>query len=87
MKVFSNLTYGIPYGTLYGMSKTERKITVMLPEDLIKLALKASGEGLTPTLRQGLELVAATGAYKGLIKLKGKFDLGLDYEQVKKDRS
>lgn len=66
--------------------KKERKVTVMLPEELIEKAMKASGEGLTPTLRRGLELIAAKDAYKGLLKLKGKFDLGLDYEQVKKDR-
>jgi hypothetical protein len=66
--------------------KAKRKITVMLPEDLIKKAVKASGEGLTPTLRRGLELVAAKEVYSGLLKLKGKCDLGLDYEQVKKDR-
>jgi hypothetical protein len=66
--------------------KTERKVTIMLPEELIEKAMKASGEGLTPTLRRGLELVAAKDAYRGLLKLKGKFDLGLDYEQVKKDR-
>jgi len=66
--------------------KTERKVTVMLPKGLIQKAMKASGEGLTPTLRRGLELVAAKEAYRGLLKLKGKFDLGLDYEQVKKDR-
>ncbi|MGD0655754.1 MAG: hypothetical protein ABSA16_15560 [Thermoguttaceae bacterium] len=66
--------------------KTERKVTIMLPEELIEKAMKASGEGLTPTLRRGLQLVAAKEAYCGLLKLKGKFDLGLDYEQVKKDR-
>ena len=66
--------------------KTDQKVTVMLPKGLIQKAMKASGEGLTPTLRRGLELVAAKDAYRGLLKLKGKFDLGLDYEQVRKDR-
>ena len=66
--------------------KTDQKVTVMLPKGLIQKAMKASGEGLTPTLRRGLELVAAKEAYRGLLKLKGKFDLGLDFEQVRKDR-
>ncbi len=79
---FRNL---LTYGTMYFM-KTEQKVTVKLPEELIKKAMKASGEGLTPTLRRGLELVAAKDAYRGLLKLKGKFDPGLDYERVKKDR-
>ncbi|MGK5085592.1 hypothetical protein WDW37_20070 [Bdellovibrionota bacterium FG-1] len=69
------------------MAKKERKVTVLLPEDLITKALQASGEGLTPTLRKGLELIAAKAAYQGLLKLKGKFDLGLNYVQVKKDRA
>jgi hypothetical protein len=66
--------------------KSEQKVTVMLPTALVQKAMKASGEGLTPTLRRGLELVAAKEAYRRLLQLKGKFDLGLDYEQVKKDR-
>jgi hypothetical protein len=66
--------------------KKERKVTLMLPEELIEKALEATGEGLTPTLRRGLELVAARGAYSGLLKQKGKFDLVLDYKQIKKAR-
>lgn len=44
----------------------------MLPEDLIKRAQEATGEGLTPTVRQGLEMVAASKVYDTLLKLKGK---------------
>jgi hypothetical protein len=66
--------------------KAERKVTVMLPEDLLSRALKASGEGITPTLRLGLELVAAKDAYKALLKLKGKFDLKLDLDELREDR-
>ena len=65
---------------------TQRKITVMLPEELLARALKASGEGITPTLRKGLELVAAKEAYRYLLKRKGKFDLGLDLDELRKDR-
>jgi hypothetical protein len=67
--------------------RVEKKITVMLPEDLLKRALKASGEGITPTLRKGLELVAAKDVYKALLKLKGQFDLKLDLEELRKDRT
>ena len=66
--------------------KEERKVTVMLPRELLDRALKASGEGLTPTLRRGLELVAAKEAYKSLLKLKGRFELGIDLEELRKDR-
>ncbi len=67
--------------------RSEKKITVMLPEELLERALKASGEGITPTLRKGLELVAAKDVYKGLLKLKGKFDLKLDLEELRTDRT
>jgi len=66
--------------------KTEKKITVLLPEDLLDRALKASGEGITPTLRKGLELVAAKDTYKGLLKLKGKFDLKMNLKDLRKDQ-
>ena len=66
--------------------KVEKKITVMLPADLLKRALQASGEGITPTLRKGLELVAAKDAYGKLLRLHGAFDIGLDLDELRKDR-
>lgn len=68
------------------MKGTARKITVLLPEELIKRALQASGEGITPTLRRGLELVAAKDTYQALLKLKGKFDLKIDLDESRRDR-
>ncbi|MCB0408531.1 MAG: hypothetical protein KDD34_10020 [Bdellovibrionales bacterium] len=64
----------------------EKKVTVMLPKELLNSALKASGEGITPTLRKGLELVAAKDAYKKLLALKGKFDLKIDLNESRRDR-
>jgi len=64
-----------------------KKITVILPQDLLKRALKASGEGITPTLRRGLELVAAKDTYEALLKLKGKADLKIEIEDSRKDRN
>ena len=66
--------------------KAQRKITVLLPTELINQALSASGVGLTPTLRKGLELVAAKDAYQKLLALKGKFELDIDLEDLRKDR-
>jgi hypothetical protein len=65
--------------------KSERKITVMLPIDLVERAQKASGESLTETIRRGLEIVAAKHAYKTLLALKGKFDLGIDLNELRDD--
>ena len=66
--------------------KSEKKITVMLPQGLLEKAMKESGEGITPTLRKGLELVAAKGVYKKLLQLKGKINLKLDLDESRKDR-
>ena len=49
-----------------------QKVTVMLPRELVERAKRVSGLGLTPMIRQGLESVAATAAYEGLLRLRGK---------------
>ena len=67
--------------------KSERKITALLPEELLQRAMKATGEGITPTLRRGLELVAAKDAYEELLKLKGRFDLKIDLGELRSDRN
>jgi hypothetical protein len=63
-----------------------RKLTVEVPEDLIERALQASGEGVTATVRRGLELVAAGRAYDDLKALRGKLRLSLDLERLREDR-
>jgi hypothetical protein len=59
------------------MSQT-RKITVEVPEALLERARESSGEGITGTVRRGLELVAAGRAYDELRKLRGKVRLNID---------
>lgn len=78
-----DIRYSVRYASLM---KVQRKITVMLPELLIKRALDASGAGLTPTLRKGLELVAAKTTYQKLLSLKGRFGLDIDLDVLRKDR-
>ena len=63
-----------------------RKITLEVPEDLLERALAASGEGITQTVRRGLELVAAGRAYDELRQLRGKVKLGIDLEALREDR-
>ena len=65
---------------------TTRKITVEVPEDLIERALQASGEGVTATVRRGLELVAAGRAYEDLKALRGKVRISVDLERLREDR-
>ncbi len=63
-----------------------KKLTIQLPNDLLTRATQASGEGITPTIRRGLELVAAGGAYRNFRSLKGKVKLQLNLEALRQDR-
>jgi hypothetical protein len=67
-------------------TQTVRKVTVLLPADLVKRAMRATGAGLTPTIRKGLETVAAAAAYERLLASRGKFRLSLDVDQMREDR-
>ena len=63
-----------------------KKLTLQVPNDLLNRATQATGEGITPTIRRGLELVAAGGAYRNLRSLKGKVKLDLDLEKLRQDQ-
>jgi hypothetical protein len=63
-----------------------RKVTVVLPEELLRRAQHVSAEGVTATIRRGLELVAAQQAYDRVLALRGKLDLGLDLRALREDR-
>ncbi len=67
--------------------KAARKITVVVPDELVRRAKRATGLGLAPTVRRGLELVAARQAYDGLKRLRGKIDLELDLDELREDRT
>jgi hypothetical protein len=63
-----------------------RKITVEIPEDLLQRAQKASGSGVTQTVRAGLQLLAASEAYSKLRGLRGKVQFTRTLEEIKADR-
>lgn len=63
-----------------------QKITVEVPEDLLQRAQRVTGEGVTGTVRQGLELVARASAYDRLRDLRGKVKLSRTWQQLKYDR-
>jgi hypothetical protein len=63
-----------------------RKITVELPDDLLEKAQRASGAGITATVRTGLQLVAASQAYAKLRQLRGKVKLSRTAADLKADR-
>ena len=66
--------------------QTAKKITIQVPEHLLRKAQKATGTGITPTVRQGLELVAAGRAYKELQRLRGKVRFSINVKSLREDR-
>lgn len=78
---------GCWYGIWYSAAmRTARKITIEVPEDLLDRAQKASGAGITQTVRTGLQLVAASHTYARLRKLRGKVQFACTLEELKSDR-
>lgn len=65
---------------------TARKVTVEIPADLLERAQRASGTGVTQTIRTGLQLVAASLAYAGLRRLRGKVRFSRTVAEIKTDR-
>jgi hypothetical protein len=62
-----------------------RKVTVLLPKDLVDRAMKATGQGLTPTIKRGLEQVSAEWAFQYLLQRRGKVKLSLDVDALRED--
>ena len=65
---------------------TPRKITVEIPEDLLEKAQKATGGGITQTVRSGLQLLAASEAYTQLRQMRGKVKFTRTLDELKADR-
>ena len=63
-----------------------KKVTVELPEDLLRRAQKATGQGISGTIRTGLQLVAATGAYEALRRLCGRVRCSVRWRELREDR-
>lgn len=81
MLLFAIVNAGIIYGV-----KALKKITIVLPEELVEKAQESTGEGITETIRQGLKLVAASEAYMGLKKLRGTYKSSVDIKKLRDDR-
>ncbi|MFI5115873.1 MAG: hypothetical protein ACHP8B_04155 [Terriglobales bacterium] len=65
---------------------TARKITVEIPAELLEKAQKASGTGITQTVRTGLQLLAASQAYTRLRQMRGKVRFSRTLAELKADR-
>jgi hypothetical protein len=60
-----------------------RKITVEVPADLLRRAQDATEQGVTETVRRGLERIAADRAYAELRKLRGKVAFVADWKTLR----
>jgi len=63
-----------------------RKITVEIPPELLDKAQRASGTGITQTVRTGLQLVAASQTYAKLREFRGKVRFTRKSADLKVDR-
>ena len=81
---YAVLYYGIRAGNLRAMKA--QKVTVHVDRDLLRRARKQTGEGVSATVRHGLELVAASRAYDRLRALRGKISFSLDVKTLREDR-
>jgi len=77
---------GIKYGIIKGVMETAHKITVEISSDLLEKAQRASGTGITQTVRTGLQLVAASRTYARLRQLRGKVRFSRTFAELKADR-
>lgn len=68
------------------MANIARKITVHVPRELLDRAQRASGAGITQTIRAGLQLIAASDTYSQLRKLRGKVRFSRTWQELKDDR-
>jgi hypothetical protein len=63
-----------------------QKITVEVPSDLLERAQKATGEGVTQTVREGLRALASRHAQRALTRLRGKVKFTIDLDALREDR-
>lgn len=63
-----------------------RKVTLLVPADLLEKAQRSSGKNLTATVCDGLRLVAAGPAYDKLRRLRGTVRFSIDLQTLREDR-
>ncbi len=63
----------------------QQKITTHVPKYLISEAQKATGKGITDTVKEALELLLAKDASSKLRDLRGKLSFSIDIKELRKD--
>lgn len=71
-------------GIIAGMAA--RKITIHVDGALLRRAQRCTREGVTATIRRGLELVAAGEAYDRLRGFRGKVKFSINVKTLRGDR-
>ena len=64
----------------------QKKISLFVPDELLLRAQKATGAGISKTIRRGLELLAASDSFDELRKLRGKVKFTIKLAELRKDR-
>jgi hypothetical protein len=64
----------------------DQKITVSVGAELLARAQKATREGISATVRRGLELVTRKWAYEHLRMMQGKVKFSLALEELRRER-
>jgi hypothetical protein len=86
LRLLTILYTGIDYGIVTGVMGTARKITVEISSDLLEKAQRATGAGITQTVRTGMQLLAASQTYARLRQLRGKVRFTRTLAELKADR-
>ena len=60
-----------------------RKVTVLLPDDVLRRARRVSKKGITPTLRESLQAYASRDVYDRLLKMRGKGGFSLTWQELR----
>lgn len=63
-----------------------QKVTAHLPVELLLRAQQVTGQGVTETLRRGLEELTTADAYRRLRALRGKVKLSINLEELRRDK-
>jgi hypothetical protein len=71
---------------MFGDMGTARKVTVEIPRELLDKAQRASGTGITQTVRMGLQILAASRTYARLRQFRSKVRFSRTAADLKADR-
>lgn len=66
------------------MDQEMKKVTVNIPARTLENAMKQTGQGITPTIIEGLEEIERRSRRSALRALRGKIAFDLDLEETRR---